>query len=685
MNEELAKIYGTDKTAAEHQALLQVSKDNFLKVAAAGGYDFNTASPEQTGHLFSAWQTYEKLAAEQGADLSQYSAAQVNDAFNRWYDAEYGSQKQASGEDYTLAMAESFISKLAGEATIEEQTLKLASFLGQATAHALHASFAGEFDKEAKRRLRGAGAAHMSAPPPATGIGSHTSGDYPEGGIRPGESHGSHRVNVPKEHLREIPDTAAHAGADSNTARTGLPLSDKAKYKADEVVEGVKDTARNARKSVSDTAESAVSKAKELWASPNRNRNLAIAGGIAGAAGLAYGGKKLYDHYKDKDEKRAFDITAARHAQALLMDYGVSAKEAAERLNVVLDREAFAPVSDDVKIASTESAQLSVQTRAVELLEAAGYELALGTMLPPGSTPSSMGNLAAPAKLKPPTTTPKLPGMSAATTPGGSSSSQVVNNPQPAPAIPPAPIGGGAPKTAFHRTSPMNVQQMIQHALSASIPSEKIAAEACDEPESKKDKDSEKKKKDADKRDETKEACDRAFRLRDINIKVASELKGAVPTSDVNTTPATTYPEHFGQGRQQVKSPKGLPGGADLATSDVSESAKAAGLWLNEMGKRANATAASLPTRDVTQSGGAPGIPSSGPAVIGSNQGLISMTPAAARDASNKRQDLAQHFDEPALTQSTDTTLKELFEHTEGNKLATTRDLFARLNAEVRR
>lgn len=234
----------------------------------------------------------------------------------------------------------------------------------------------------------------------------------------------------------------------------------------------------------------------------------------------------------------------------------------------------------------------------------------------------------------------------------------------------------------------MNIQQMIQQALMASIPTEKIA-EACDDDPKMKGKDDKKDKEKKDDKDEVKKACDLAHQLRDLNLKVAAELSGSPASSDLNSVPATTYPEHFGQGKQQIKSPTSLPAGRDLPTAAVDEAtttnaAKIAGAAIKAAARKlANDTAASLNTKDVSQPAGGSGVPSSGPAVIGSNEGLRNMTPSQATNASNKRQDLGQFFHEGALNSSTDTTLKEVFEHTEGNKMASALSLFERLQREV--
>lgn len=388
MNEKLAQIYGTDKVAAAAQESAQISQSNFMKVAAAGGYDVEKEDETKTGQLYGYWQQYEKLAAEQGHDLSVYSAPQVAEAFNKWLQ-NLGTDKQAAeqAQQARLQQAESFIAKLAGEATTEEQIIKLATFLGNATAHAQYAAFnklaSGDVANDniseevagSNARAHGSGSQNVSAGAAATSPAQH-------GHIRGPRAEGDPN-NVPP-------------ASPYGTASTSRGDFDKMDFKGSKEP---KPTEKDLTYRAHLAKEKAINKAKELWAHPNRNKALGIAGGVAAAGAAAYGAKKLYDRHQQDHDKAAFDHTAAQLAYGLLLDYGVDEKTASARLNDALVRGVGPTVSDAVKIAAAEDGNLAVQTRAVELLELAGYSFEdLEKHAPPRINPEQHGQLGYPGQ-----------------------------------------------------------------------------------------------------------------------------------------------------------------------------------------------------------------------------------------------------------------------------------------------
>ena len=387
MNEKLAQMYGTDKVAAAAQESAQISQSNFMKVAAAGGYDVEKEDETKTGQLYGYWQQYEKLAAEQGHDLSAYSVPQVAEAFNKWLQ-NVGTDKQAAeqAQQARLQQAESFIAKLAGEATTEEQIIKLATFLGEATAHAQYAAFN-------KLASNGSANNNISEEVAGTNAMAHGSGARNRSPGTAATSPAQHgHIKGPRSDGNPNNVSPASPHGTTSTSRGDF---DKMDFKGKEPKPLDKDLTYRAHL----TKEKAINKAKELWAHPNRNRNLAIAGGIAAAGGAAYGAKKLYDRHQQDHDKAAFDHTAAQLAYGLLLDYGVDEKTASARLNEALVRGVGPSVSDAVKIAAAEDGNLAVQTRAVELLELAGYSFEdLEKHAPPRINPEQHGQLGYPSQ-----------------------------------------------------------------------------------------------------------------------------------------------------------------------------------------------------------------------------------------------------------------------------------------------
>lgn len=106
---------------------------------------------------------------------------------------------------------------------------------------------------------------------------------------------------------------------------------------------------------------------------------LALRGGAkatgvaAGAAGAAFGAKKLHDHAKEKKssaiDELAFHVAVEKAASA---DF--DSNEAAERIGALLTL----GVEESTKIASIDSLDAAVEIRSLELLEMAGYPVTWG-------------------------------------------------------------------------------------------------------------------------------------------------------------------------------------------------------------------------------------------------------------------------------------------------------------------
>lgn len=230
--------------------------------------------------------------------------------------------------------------------------------------------------------------------------------------------------------------------------------------------------------------------------------------------------------------------------------------------------------------------------------------------------------------------------------------------------------------------SHLDVDALVAQALAAGVHRSKVAAEASDDKDDKDEGEKDNKfkpKEKAKKEDEGAEKEAQLLQLADLNIKVAAQLRKqanaatALPTSAVSA-PGGSYPAQFGQGKQQVPDTKKLEGA--MPTKDVADSAtKSASLKARI--KRANDSTA-LPSTTIAQGSGKPS-----PVAIGSNQAIIDAK--ANVGSAEKRKDLREAFKEPALTSSTDTTLNEAFQHTEGNKLASARELFVQLQREAGR
>jgi len=676
MNQELAQMFGTDKIAAAAQENLEVSKDNFIKVASALQMNLPALGEEGTGALFYAWQEYEKQASDQGIDLGQYSLPGVAQGFSNWYNEQTGSTKEAE-QAQQISMAESFISKIAAETTVAEDALKIASFIGRAAAHAQMAEMAKL--AEGTPTMRDPKGGYSPAENTARALGYNA----PTGGVSP-RSTGARAGGGSPE--RAGTPAAAAPGGEAKVK----PLSQQGKgwtVGDTDKVPSARGRADALKDRVDSLGKDVAEKAKKLWGHEHRNKALIGAGTAAALTLGAVAAKKIHDKYKENggEEKKAFDKTAGELALYTLVEAGFDVKEAAERLNHALAASFYEPVSDDVKVASAEGGEMAVQARAIELMELAGYEVLSELSMPnlASTAPSSLQALATPAKAKPPAI--KLPGVAKSTDmAGGASISQVTSNPAITPQVPEPPLGGGAPagaKTAAHQGSPMNIQHLIHQALQEGVSFEKRAAADCDDDD--KDEKKDEKKEKAEGKSEVKEAADRALQLSALTLKVASQMGAEIPNSDVSTVPDKKPASSYGAGTQQHKVLTAPPAGRDLPTTHVGEPGATGESKLASLGrwllKSANESAASIPTKDVSQGG------ASGPSVIGSNQSLINMTPAQARDASNKRKDLAEHFEEPALTSSTDSALTAAFTHTEGNKLATARELFQRLKQEASR
>lgn len=228
------------------------------------------------------------------------------------------------------------------------------------------------------------------------------------------------------------------------------------------------------------------------------------------------------------------------------------------------------------------------------------------------------------------------------------------------------------------RTNALSAQ--IHAALAAGLDHAKVAAGDCDDDKERDKKDKEKAKE----KEGEKSASWRA--AADLSIKVASAIRGAdLPTSDISTVKGS-LPDHFGQGKQQPKDLSKVPSSGEMPTTQAGEpqntSSKVASI-LDAFRRAPKAGASALPTQVAGQPpSGAAMAPtaSAGPAAIQSNQGIINAQ--ANVGSPDKRKELGKHFQEPALTHSTDNALEAAFQNTGGNKLAGAQELFARLQRE---
>lgn len=308
-------------------------------------------------------------------------------------------------------------------------------------------------------------------------------------------------------------------------------------------------------------------------------------------------------------------------------------------------------------------------------------------------TPTALASPAAavPAPTKPPK--PSLPGSKATANVGGAGISHV-NGSNPNPALsPPSVVGGGSPPGALGSSMSkqaermtmqhFNVNELVHQAMLGGLAQAKVAEDHCDD-----DKKDKKKDKEQDHEKEEKKASVQSAReLASLSVKVASLLKRAGADESRASLPVSSIagiggkaPTDLGAGKQQPKDLKSLPGSRDLPTMDVAQpgttnASKLAGR------KRANETAASIPTMDVGDGPRGGMIPTSAPSVVGSNERIINATKADGSPM--KRKELGEAFREPALTSSTDKVLSAAFNNTPGNKLASAQALFARLQREA--
>lgn len=388
MNQYLAEMFGTDKIASE-QAQLQ---DNFFKIAAALQIDLEKTASDDANGLFQAWALYEKTAANNGIDLSQYSLDSVAAEFSKWASENvFGNQGPES--DPVVAQATEFLSKIASETQSYEEIIKIGTEIGQVAAHAYLAELN---EKLAKTDSVGD---HMNVPL------------LPEK-FRQGYLSESDKADLRRSGFRVPSDIISYKAPKADTTGANKDVSEAPRYAGKRIPNAPKrDTSGDPERTVmpshrdevtrsarlkkylkdkkdsfvgrygtSDQREQRLKELKQYAGdlADRHGRKAKIVGGLGAAAGLAYAGKKVYDRYQDGEDKRAFDILAARVALNELAEGGVNTKEAAERLNWALDQERFEPVSADVKVASAEDPEMGLYARAYELMDIAGYEVALG-------------------------------------------------------------------------------------------------------------------------------------------------------------------------------------------------------------------------------------------------------------------------------------------------------------------
>lgn len=358
MNQLLAQMFGTDKIASAAQPD-DVSIQNFTKVAAAGQLDIENMSEQQVQGWYDAWQNYTKIASDNGIDISAYSVEQVAENFGNWIkEASGGGEDQA---DYDVKVASEFLNEIAAETyTFQKQAADAEAF-GQIAAHSYFSTLQKLANEGTVRdvsmladprgtRVDGTSSSHGYDMP--TAVGGHSSRK-----IDPSEEN---LMSSPSRKNRSIPERTLENTNTSNKVKDKLSLADKLKGSASRAGAKIKGSASEI--------------AENFRTHGSKTRTGAkVVGGLAAAGALAAGGKAVYDKVNEK--KASFDRTAARYAIEKLAERGIDPSYSTPRLEHALGQSMWQPLSDDVKIASAQDAETAVATRAVELIDLAGYEL----------------------------------------------------------------------------------------------------------------------------------------------------------------------------------------------------------------------------------------------------------------------------------------------------------------------
>lgn len=307
-------------------------------------------SSEETEKVAQA-QMFAKLAADSGIDLNQLEDGQIADLWNTFvaktaaeggHGHKHGHKKEESEEEKKAAAAiQSF--ELAKQAEAEEQQkLAEADWAGRVMAHA----YVDELKKIAASGGGGVGGALREAGEAVVGAGRRA-GELLSGSRarRFGEAAEHHKSQAQK----------AKGFAEKLTSEKGKELAKKIQGKHTEAV-GEFTRAHGGEKS----------------------KVLAARLGAGGAAAAGVGAAALA-HKKEKKGSAELDEFAAQLAVEKVAAAGGDPEVATERLVAFFTLNPMGSFDDDSsKIASAETVEQGVEIRALELLEAVGYDVTWG-------------------------------------------------------------------------------------------------------------------------------------------------------------------------------------------------------------------------------------------------------------------------------------------------------------------